>query len=89
MGLCASTNDSVLGPGSTVSSISRKTKFDAENVTEKAVENILKAHRRNVIHGNEVYDDNYKFETIQKSSESRRYLMTALKEHFFLFNEFL
>ena len=90
MGLCASTNDSVLGPGSkhAHSSLSRRTKFDAANVTEKAVENILKAHRRKVVHDNEVLDDNFQFPVVQKSAENRRFLTTALKEHFFIFSDF-
>ena len=94
MGLCASSSASPVPPGDAHSgdkpknSLIRKTVADAENVTEKAVEIMMKAKRRMVVHDQATaIDKNFVFPMISKSTKERNFLRQCLEETFFLFKE--
>ena len=91
MGLCASTPDvsseNESENSSSKNSLVRKTVADAENVTEKAVEIMMKAKRRLVVHDQGTLDKNFVFPLIQKSNAEKTFLKNCLQEKFFLFKE--
>ena len=87
MGLCASSSAPPVPPGDAHSgdkpknSLIRKTVADAENVTEKAVEIMMKARRRMVVHDQATaIDKNFVFPMISKSTKERNFLRQCLEE---------
>lgn len=91
MGLCASNNavpTEEQQRSFAKNSLVRKTISDAENVTEKAVEIMMKAKRRMVIHDQATaIDKNFVFPNISKSGSDRKFIRNCLDEKFFLFKE--